>query len=463
MKRLLLAGIMALALAACSMVRPSVPAPTPAPPSVTAPRVALATLTPMPSATLTATPTPSPTLTPSATATPTITATATREPSPTPWPTPSGPLTTDERALLFDETWQLINDQYIDPNFNGLNWAQVRAETRPRALAAPTDESYYEILRRMVQQLGDQHSRFMSPSEAFDHFAMSRNELSYGGLGLYTLPLPDGGLVLQVMPNSPAARAGVQACDRVTAFNGGGYWGDGGDVGTTATVDFFRPGVGAYQLTLTREEIHQVITVPAQILPGYSRRIAYARVDTLWVRDMGSQLRDALAGLEQGGPLDGLILDLRSNQGGWRPTLQALLGLFVAGDLGEFSGRRQTDQLFAPAADQPAPPYPTLPLVLLVSDQTESYAEVLAAVLQAERGAVVIGEPTRGNVETIFPRRLPFSARVWIAEQGFRLRDGRTLEGIGVQPDVLDRTDWTRYACAQDPQVAMAAQWLMRR
>ena len=84
-------------------------------------------------------------------------------------------------------------------------------------------------------------------------------------------------------------------------------------------------------------------------------------------------------------------------------------------------------------------------------------------MLQAERGAYVVGEPTRGNVETIFPRRLPFSARVWIAEQGFRLPDGRTLEGLGVQPDLLDRTDWTRYACASDPQIEMAVRWLAGR
>ena len=132
--------------------------------------------------------------------------------------------------------------------------------------------------------------------------------------------------------------------------------------------------------------------------------------------------------------------------------LQGILGTFVAGELGEFSGRLQSDPLVAPRDDAPPPAYPNLPLAVLVGPRTESYAEVLAATLQAERGAIVVGQGTQGNVETIFPRRLPYGARVWIAEQGFRLNNGNTLEGIGVQPNVYDSTDWTRYACGSDPQ-----------
>jgi C-terminal processing protease CtpA/Prc len=205
-----------------------------------------------------------------------------------------------------------------------------------------------------------------------------------------------------------------------------------------------------------------VLDVPGELLPGRESRIGYVRVDTLWVFEMPERLRARLAELEVEGPLDALIIDLRSNAGGWRPVLQGILGLFVEGHLGEFSGRLESDPLVAPDDDEEGTPpaYPDLPLAVLVGPRTESYAEVLTAVLQAERGAIVIGQPTQGNVETIFPRRLPFSARVWIAEQGFRLNNGNTLEGVGVQPDIVDYTDWTRYACARDPQVELAARQL---
>lgn len=437
----------------------SVPAASPSP-SVTAPLTPSATAPALPSATASASATV--TAVPSATV-PAATATAAVAPSPTAWPTPDGPLTRDERALLFDELWAVVNERYIDPNFNGVNWAAQRDARRTRALNAATDTAYYQQMREMMWTLNDGHSRFMDPHEAYDHFAISRNTLTYGGLGLYTFQATNGDLVLQVNPGSPAARAGIQPCDHILSMNGYPYDGDGGAVGTTANLTVQRPGDQRFTLTLTREEIQQVLDVPGQVLPNRSRRIGYIRVDTLWVFETPDRMRATLAQLEADGPLDGLIIDLRPNLGGWRPVLQGILGTFTEGQLGEFYGRLQTDPLVAPRRDDPPPSHPDLPLAVLVSRHTESYAEVLAATLQASRGAVVIGEQTRGNVETIFPRRLPFSARVWIAEQGFRLNNGATLEGIGVRPDVVDRTDWTEYACARDPQVDMAATMLENR
>ena len=438
------------------------------------PNVTLPTLTATPvRATATGTARPRP----PATATVTLTATATAAPSqpatatvtplsadaltatarPTAWPTPDHPLTPDERTLLFDELWRTINERYLYPDFNGVNWSAQYDPYLARALAAPNDDAYYTVLKELVDLLGDSHSRFMSPSEALDHFALTSNDLAYGGLGLYTMPLPDGALVLQVIPNSPAARAGVQACDRVTALDGGGYWGDGGVAGSSSLVEFYRPDVGPYSRSMTREEVTQVLSVPAEILPWPDKRIAYVRIDTLWVREAAQQMRDQLDRLSAGGPLDGLILDLRPNVGGWRPVLQSLLGSFLpAGQLGEFSGRIESEPLRVPREDDPPPAYLDLPMVGLVGPRTESYAEVLAGVLQAEGRATVLGQRTQGNVETIFPRRLPFGARVWIAEQGFELNNGVTLEGRGVLPDIYDDTDWTRYACGRDPQVARA-------
>jgi carboxyl-terminal processing protease len=357
----------------------------------------------------------------------------------------------------------LVNQRYIDPNFNGVNWAAQRDARRARALNAATDTAYYQELREMVWTLNDGHSRFMDPHEAFDHFAVSRQTLTYGGLGLYSFNAEEGEVVLQVNPGSPAERAGIQPCDHILTLNGSVYDGDGGAVGTTAELRVWRPSGETFNLTLTREEIQQVLDVPGEVLPNRNRRIGYVRIDTLWVLETPDRLRATLARLEADGPLDGLIIDLRPNLGGWRPVLQGILGTFTQGQLGEFYGRLQSDPLVAPRRDDPPPSHPDLPLVVLVSEDTESYAEVLAATLQAERGAIVIGEQTRGNVETIFPRRLPFAARVWIAEQGFRLNNGTTLEGIGVQPDVVDGTDWTEYACARDPQVEMAATLLENR
>lgn len=470
--RLCLVMLIAVGLMACGSTQAAnlEPEGTPTVSIASARTQVMSTPTPAPTFTPTLTPSPLPTDTPEPT--PTSIPTDTPEPTPTetprpptstPWPTPDGPLTWDERALLFDELWKVINERYIDPGFNGVNWAAQRDYRRPRALNAPNDEAYYLELRELVWSLDDGHSRFMTPSEATEHFALSRNEVTYGGFGLYTMPADAGSLVLQVDEGSPAERAGIAACDLILSLDGRVYEEDRGVLGTTGTLTLARPNGGTFSLTLAREEVTQVLDVPGEVLPNRAQRIGYVRVDTLWVMDVPDSLRARIAELEATGPLDGLILDLRPNLGGWRPVLQGILGTFIAGQLGEFSGRIESDPLVAPRRDDPPPSHPDLPLAILISPRTESYAEVLAATLQAERGAIVIGQQTQGNVETIYARRLPFSARVWVAEQGFRLNNGNTLEGIGVIPDVVDATDWTRYPCARDPQVELAARLLEER
>lgn len=60
----------------------------------------------------------------------------------------------------------------------------------------------------------------------------------------------------------------------------------------------------------------------------------------------------------------------------------------------------------------------------------------MAGVLQAEVGAYVIGKPSLGNTETIYAYELTGGARLWLAQESFRLRTGINLEGLGIQPDV---------------------------
>jgi len=97
-----------------------------------------------------------------------------------------------------------------------------------------------------------------------------------------------------------------------------------------------------------------------------------------------------------------------------------------------------------------------LPVVVLIDRNTASYAELLAAVLQQEIGAIVIGQPSAGNTETIYAYEITGGARLWVAQEVFRLNDGRDLEGRGVQPDIQPTSDWTRFRFETDPWIVLA-------
>jgi C-terminal processing protease CtpA/Prc len=137
--------------------------------------------------------------------------------------------------------------------------------------------------------------------------------------------------------------------------------------------------------------------------------------------------------LEQGAPR-GLILDLRSNYGGYLNSAYNLLTQFVSGrvgteydDLGTYDLDLAPGPLYFPLAK--------VPMVVLVDHDTTSAAEIVAAVLQDRGRATIIGQTTAGNTETVVPFDYIDGSRLWLAVGGFRLPDGSALEGRGVVPD----------------------------
>lgn len=394
----------------------------------------------------------------------TPTSTEVREPAPTPTaipptpttalitPTPRPPLDATLRQQIFTEVWTTINEHYLDPTFNGVDWARVRAEYGARALAAEDDASFFAVISAMVRLLRDDHSRFVPPQAVIAEDQLTRGREEQVGIGVSTLPLSDGLLIQHVFPDSPAARAGLQPRDRIVAIDGLSFnlGSIEGPLGSSVRLLIVQPEGDSRELELIRERVEGRIE---PLIRWLSDDVAYVGINTLWVNDMHEQVARALQRLMAERPLQGVILDLRSNPGGWRDVLNGLLGHFVTGDVGEFISRKGATPLVVTARN---PDLRGLPLVILVDHGTASYAELLAAVLQQEAQATVIGRPSAGNTETIYAYEITGGARLWVAQEVFRLNDGSDLEGKGVQPDIQPSSDWTRFRFEADPWIALA-------
>ncbi len=430
----------------------------------------LSTPTALPTATATVTPLPTATPTPTHTPTPVPTPTVTPYPL---LPTPTlAPLTTGMRQQIFDDVWTLVRDRYVYEDYGGIDWDAVREEFEPKIAGAASEEEFYSLIEEMVGRLGDDHTRFDTPQEVAEEAARFDGGLAYAGIGAMIRELPEGILITRLAPNGPAEQAGLQPRELIIAVNGipvsdTTTFGPGdpitvvrGQPGTPVRLSVIDSTGAVREVTVIRQVIppDAFPIVEAHRLPGTD--VGVVLIDTFNVAALDERVTDAIMSLVQSGPIDGLILDVRTNGGGRLDMLRRTLGLFLdGGTIGNSSGRDRSFSIDVPSG-RTLPLIEQTPIVVLTSDETASAAEMFAAGLQFRGRAQIVGTPSAGNTENLIGYDLDDGSRFWVAELVFRLPDGTLLEGNGVQPDRLVEAEWWRYDSENDPQILAAVEEL---
>jgi carboxyl-terminal processing protease len=460
-------ALLVLVLCACTPGLPNLPliaqAPTETPIPAPSP-------TPAPSATPLPRSTPAPSATPPPTRTPIPSPTF--EPLP---PTPTlAPLAEAERTAIFERVWTLVRDRYVYTDYRGLDWNAVHDEYAPRVAAAETPEVFYAVLREMIDRLGDDHSRYESPREVAEQQAEFDGDLRYAGIGALVREVSEGGLITSIARGGPAEEAGLHPRDLIVAVGGIPFtdtarFGPEGPIGvvrgtpgSVVRLTIRSPGAPPRTLDLTRRAIDSdaFVQVEAQRLPG--GRIGLLRIDTFYIEAIDERVRTELDHLLEGGPLDGLIVDVRDNGGGRLDLMLSTIGLFAdGGTIGNSIGRRDTNRLRVPRGET-LPGLDKTPMVVLVGPETVSAAEMFAAGMRVLERARIVGTPSAGNTENLVPHDLSDGSRLWLAELNYHQPDGSEIEGHGVRPDRVVDAEWWRYDPPDDPQIKAAIEELER-
>lgn len=160
-----------------------------------------------------------------------------------------------------------------------------------------------------------------------------------------------------------------------------------------------------------------------------------------------------------------LILDLRGNHGGYEETLLRLISNLVDHDVtvGDIKRRKETKPLVAKTRGERSF---AGKLIVLIDSESGSAAEVFARVVQLEKRGTVIGDVSAGAVM----RALQFSHElgvdivvpygVSITDADLIMRDGKSLEHVGVAPDEIRLPQAADLGAKRDPVLAYAASLL---
>src|ERR1700685_1815906 len=270
-----------------------------------------------------------------------------------------------------------------------------------------TQQSIYEgAIPGMLRTL-DPHFIFFDPDQNEQLKQMENSERK--GFGTVVSVLPGRVIVLQALPGTPSAKAGLQPGDEIVAVNGVvlarlefdqivGYLGESHQ--HRAQLMVRRPGNARPLPFVLDPELLDSPSVDRAFLlrPG----IGYIRVNG-FDPQTARQLKEAIESLG-GDKLKALVLDLRDNPGGVVQTALEAASFFLQPGqrLLSVKGRGIQDQ----TVDVPktAMPY-TFPLAVLVNAKTASAAEITRGALQDHDRAEVLGEPSfgKGLVQNVFP------------------------------------------------------------
>jgi len=425
---------------------------------------------------VTSNPTPEQSLPPALTATPSVyipraclnvplatipAATALAEP--TPLLRANTEIDADLQLSVFEEVVRLIDEVYVYQDFNGQDWPEMVSRYRSRIRSGLNAEGFYSAMQEMILELGDEHSWLESPVEVAESQAELSGSNEYVGIGVYFLPMIEKERisVISVFPDSPAAYSGLKPHDSILSVDGLPIAENGVDYtylvrgrecsATILTVQ--TPGERPREITLVRQKIQSPYVIESYLVPtSDGSRVGYIFIPTFFDETIPGQITDAL---DSFGNLDGLILDNRMNGGGSSSVVEPILAHFVSGRLGEFVSRNEMRPLSVEA--DPIQNSQTVPLVVLVGEETASFGEIFAGALRDAGRARIVGQATFGNVEVLHGYQLPDGSRLWIAEETFVAANSNVgWEETGIIPDVDAYADWDTFTAANDPAIAAA-------
>ncbi|MCY4512655.1 MAG: S41 family peptidase [Bdellovibrionales bacterium] len=319
-------------------------------------------------------------------------------------------------------------------------------------------------IRGLLREI-DPHSYFLTPADM--NLFTKKTQGKHYGIGIEIEKKEKNFIILSVIPNSPAERAGLKQGDQVIKVNG--------ELIDHLTVDEFLQKVRktkTYKLTISRINKTQPLNI--RIKPGKLKiqSIQFQKLDEekLYVRIFQftkTTFSELFALLKKHPPKKGLLLDLRGNPGGLFEQAIKITDLFInTGNIVHFKTRvKKQRQSFKAMQSNTLPDFP---LVILIDEYSASASEVLAGALRDHKRALLIGRKTfgKGSIQNLFHMKNNYGLKLTVGE--YQTPSGKSIHGKGIEPHIpIEKQtgnnlslNVTGKSTLKDPEVIQALKYL---
>lgn len=316
----------------------------------------------------------------------------------------------------FAEALSIVEENYVDGN--RLNYNNLIKSSIIGMLRSLDPHSNYYDRREFEELRNDQRSEYYGIGASIVDRRVGNQTDTY---------------ILATFENSPAALAGLRFGDRIVAVDGQPMRGRPsaevrdrirGPRGTVVKVTVERAATGRIEtVEITRDAVAQPSVPDAYMIrPG----VGYVDMTRGFNVTTAEELEEALERLRQRG-MNGLILDLRNNPGGFLDQAIRVAEKFLSDGqvILTQKGRNLTaDRTYRATNNAPD----MTPLVILISRGTASASEIVAGAMQDHDRALIVGENSfgKGLVQSIIP--LDYGAGLTLTSAKYYTPSGRLIQ-----------------------------------
>ncbi len=390
----------------------------------------------------------------------------------TPWPA---------TAADMNELWRKrVKNDALSLMLTGKQWPEVSDMLKKRydrvlkRVDQVTSEDVFENLMNAYARSFDPHSSYFSPRNSEEY--RIQMSLNYEGIGASLQLIDDYVTIMNVIEGGPAAVAQtLNTNDRIIGVSQGkdGEFKDvigwrlddvvqliRGKAGTTVRLQILPAGAAPGSPEKVLEFVRNKVTLEAQAahkevknitrdgktikvgvitVPGFYQDIAAQNAGDVNYRSTTRDVQRLLGELKTEN-VQGIVLDLRGDGGGYLPEATALTGLFI--DHGPVVQLKDTSGRLEVLDDpQPSAAY-NGPLAVLVDRFSASASEIFAGAIQDYHRGIILGQRTfgKGTVQNLVPldrwSQKPTSGQLTVTIGKFYRVTGQSTQHRGVEPDV---------------------------